>query len=83
MQNNEETIAKYAVNANLVRLVSINPKKNPSPWMLFTKAGKAKKMFQEQKFKNISILKHFHMKDVESAESKEKSHFRFIQFLFL
>ena len=28
MQNNEETIAKYAIDANLFRVGSTNPKKN-------------------------------------------------------
>ena len=28
----EDTIAKYAVDANLFRLGSTNPKKNSSPW---------------------------------------------------
>ena len=33
MQNTEETIAKYAVDANLFRLWSTNPKKNYlAPW---------------------------------------------------
>ena len=31
MQNTEETIEKYAVDANLFRLGSINPKKNMQP----------------------------------------------------
>ena len=35
IQNTEETIAKYTIDANLFRLGSTNPKKIPSPWMLF------------------------------------------------
>ena len=35
MHTHEKTIAKYAVDANLFRLGSINPKKISSPWMLF------------------------------------------------
>ena len=31
MQNTEETIAKYAVDANLFRFGSTDPKKNPAP----------------------------------------------------
>ena len=31
MQNNEETVAKYAVDVNLFRLGSTNPKKNSQP----------------------------------------------------
>ena len=36
MQNNEETIAKYAVDANLFRLGSTNPKKKSSPLFFYT-----------------------------------------------
>ena len=35
MENNEETIAKYAVDANLFRLGSTNPKKNMQPLNVF------------------------------------------------
>ena len=35
MQNNEETFAKYAVDANPFWLGSTNPKKNSRLWMLF------------------------------------------------
>ena len=35
MQNTEETIAKYAVDANLFRLGSTNPKKNIQPLDVF------------------------------------------------
>ena len=35
MQNTEENFAKYAVDANLFRLGSTNPKKKSSPWFFF------------------------------------------------
>ena len=35
MQNTDETIAKYAIDANLFRLGSTKPKKNSSPWFFF------------------------------------------------
>ena len=35
MQNIEYTIAKYAVDANLFRLGSTNPKKNIQAWDVF------------------------------------------------
>ena len=38
MQNNEETIAKYAVDANLFQLGSSNPKKNSQPVDAFEKS---------------------------------------------
>ena len=41
MQNNEETIAKYAVDANLFRLGSTNPKKNSQPRGYFLVGSKA------------------------------------------
>ena len=35
MQHTEETIAKYAVDANLFRPGSTNPKKISSPWIFY------------------------------------------------
>ena len=35
MQNTEQTIAKYAVDANLFRQGSTNPKKISIPWIVF------------------------------------------------
>ena len=80
MQNNEGTIAKYAVDDNLFRLWSTNPKKNSQLlaafWQFFF--FKYVSIFEQIffTFKSVQIL----MEDAESAESKEKV--KFFRFLF-
>ena len=86
MQNTEETIAKYIVDANLFRLWSTNPKKKITrPWMFFggRRSPPPKKTFF---FKNVYTFKkkiinaQIHMIDAECAETNEKSSFRFLFF---
>ena len=87
MQNNEENIVKYAVDDNLFRLESTNPKKiqSYSPPILDafwwgvkrpTKTFEQNFFFQFFFFKSVQI----YMKDAEFAESKEKSYIRFLFF---
>ena len=99
MQTTVETYAKHAIDANLFRLRSTNPKKKPGPLDCFI--FKNKKCFFFQKCSNIFeqiffllfiflfifatyFAKNFqiHMNNAESAESKEKSNFRFLDFYF-
>ena len=73
----------YAVDTNLFRLGSTNPKKKsqtpaPSPPQHFFFLQKCSNIFKQIFFLSFQI----YMKDAECAELKEKSNFRFFRFLF-
>ena len=82
MQNTEEIIEKYAVDANLFRLGSTNPKKNIQSldfsieiffFYIFS-------IFEPNFFfRSVQI----YIKEAECAETNGKSIFRFFQFFFL
>ena len=104
-------LAKYAVDANLLRLESTNPKLKSQTTGFFPFQRRKKfeifflknvriflnnKFWEKNFFKNVRIFlrilfffanfffksAQIHMNDVESVESKEKTSFRFLQFLF-
>ena len=53
LQNSEQTIVKYVIEANLLRLRSTNPKKNSHTLDAFEK----KRFFEEKKY--AKMFKHF------------------------
>ena len=54
MQNTEKTIVKYAVDINLFRLGSFNPKKKSSPWIFISSIFKQKNSkFSTRKIRNV------------------------------
>ena len=59
MQNTEETIAKYAVDANLLRLGSTNPKKNIQTLGVFWWRAKSPTTEKIDFFSNVSLYKQF------------------------
>ena len=74
-------LAKYAVDANLLRLGSTNPKKNIQPLVIYLVEGEVfKKMFScltKYKFLTFFIFKRVQisMTDAECTETNEKSIF--------
>ena len=55
MQNTQEIIANYAVDANLFRLESTNPKKISSIWMVLGGEAAPPKKNENFLFKSVQI----------------------------